>query len=58
MWNDPLIQYYISAVIMLVPVIRILERAGFRPYWALLLGVPMIGYILCAAVLCRKWKTA
>lgn len=55
--DDGLKLYYISAALMLVPVGRIFWRAGFSPAWALLLGVPEIGLILCALMLAlRKWK--
>ncbi len=56
-WADPLLrQYYISAVLMAAPVARILVRARFKPWWAVLLVVPDIGLILCAALLAvNKW---
>jgi hypothetical protein len=54
--RQPLPAYYVSIVIMLVPVVRIFERAGFRPWWALLLAFPKVGYIFCAGVLAlRRW---
>ena len=57
---DPLLrQYYIAALLMVVPVTRILLRAGFKPYWAALLVVPDVGLILCVALLAlRKWPQA
>ncbi len=55
--NDPLVKYYISAVIALYPMARIFMRAGLRPVYAVLLAVPYIGFILCLAALARlKWK--
>jgi hypothetical protein len=49
-------QYYLFALIVLVPVVQIFDRAGFRPAWAVLLAVPGFGFILCAAVLAlKKW---
>lgn len=56
MTGHPLIKYYLFTLIIAVPVIRVLQRAGFKPYWALLLGVPDVGLILCTAVLAlKKW---
>ena len=59
-WSNMFLrQYYISAVLVAVPVMRILMRAGFKPFWAVLLVVPDIGLILCAALLAfRKWPQA
>lgn len=52
----PFAQYYLFVLLVLIPVIRIFERAGFRPYWALLLAVPDAGIILCSAILAlKKW---
>jgi len=52
----PFAGYYLFALLALIPVTRIFERAGFRPYWALLLAIPDAGLVLCAALLAlRKW---
>jgi hypothetical protein len=52
----PFARYYIFSLLMAVPVARIFMRAGFRPYWVLLLAVPDAGLILCTALLAlRKW---
>ena len=52
----PLQTYYLFAMLAALPVARIFMRAGFKPYWALLLGVPDVGLILCAGLLAiRKW---
>jgi hypothetical protein len=49
-------QYYVFALLALIPVVQIFDKAGFRPYWAFLLVVPHVGLILCAAVLAlKKW---
>ena len=58
-WADPVLrQYYISAVLIVVPVTRILIRAGFKPYWVVLLAVPEAGLALCAVLLAhRKWSS-
>lgn len=54
--NTPFARYYAFALLMVVPVARIFMRAGFKPYWALLLGVPDVGLILCMVLLAlRKW---
>ena len=29
--KDPLVQYYLSVLIVKIPMVRIFERAGFRP---------------------------
>lgn len=59
-WNDQLLrQYYISSALIAIPVTRILMRAGFKPFWALLLLIPDIGFILCTVLLAlRKWPQA
>ena len=59
-WNDPWTrQYYISAVLLFIPVARIMKRAGFSPLWAGLLIVPGIGLLLCFVLLAlRKWSPA
>ena len=52
----PFVKYYLFALAVCVPVGWIFRRAGFKPYWVALLGVPDIGLILCAALLAfRKW---
>jgi hypothetical protein len=56
MTRQPLWQYYISVILVMAPAVRILTRAGFKPYPALLLLAPQVGYILCAAYLTfTKW---
>lgn len=53
---SPLAQYYLFCLLAIVPVARIFMRAGFRPFWALLLAAPDIGFVLCLVVLAaRKW---
>ena len=56
-WADPLIkQYYILAALLIIPVAQIMRRAGFSPFWAVLMAVPGIGWILCILLLAlRKW---
>lgn len=52
----PLLVYYAAAVLIIVPMIRIFERAGFKPWWALFLAVPAVGHILCiAALVLQRW---
>lgn len=54
--SNSVTQYYIFSAIMLWPMARIFMRAGFAPWWAALLAVPMVGYLLCAGLLTfRKW---
>jgi len=51
--------YYAVAAVLMAPVVRIFMRAGFHPAWALLLLLPVVGYIACAGVLAlRKWPSA
>lgn len=59
-FSDQMVQYYYMAVaVMMMPVLRIFIRAGLKPYWALLLLVPWVGYIFCACALAfRKWPAA
>lgn len=49
--SQPLWGYYVSVMLVMAPVVRIFSRAGFRPYWALMLLIPWAGYIGCAAAL-------
>lgn len=52
----PFAGYYIFAALAFIPMMRIFYRAGFQPCWVVLLAVPDIGLILCAALLAfRKW---
>ncbi|MDE1152013.1 MAG: hypothetical protein PW788_05680 [Micavibrio sp.] len=43
--------YYVSVLIVAVPMVRIFWRAGRNPLWALGLLVPYAGYIICAVPL-------
>lgn len=56
-WSDPLArQYYVSMALIIIPMARILIRAGFKPFWVALLAIPAIGFILCTLLLAlRKW---
>ncbi|MBU6475736.1 MAG: hypothetical protein KGL10_05070 [Alphaproteobacteria bacterium] len=50
-------RYYVTAALLVVPFARIFTRAGFRPYWAVLLGVPDVGLALCILALAlQKWN--
>lgn len=54
--HNLLYQYYFFVVTVFVPVIRIFERAGMRPWWTLVLAVPYLGFFLCLGVLAlRRW---
>lgn len=56
---DPLVQYYISVMLVMAPAVRIFIRAGLKPWFALLLLAPYAGYILCVACLAfMKWPRA
>ena len=40
------------------PLMRICRRAGFAPWWALLIFVPLIGLLLVAGMLTfRRWPS-
>lgn len=57
--QQPLWAYYIAAALMMAPVVRIFMRAGLRAHYALLLLVPMLGFVLAAAALAfQKWPAA
>jgi len=57
LWADPLArQYYITMAVIVIPMARILLRAGFKPFWVVLLAVPAIGFLLCTLLMAlRKW---
>ena len=55
-FQHPLGWYAMFALLVAVPVARVFMRAGCRPWWTLLLGVPLAGFVLCLAVLAlRPW---
>lgn len=57
--HNPVVQYYVAALLAAFPVARIFTRAGFAFCYAILLAVPFVGFILCLAVLSfRKWRNA
>ncbi|MDI1228645.1 MAG: hypothetical protein PSY14_13270 [bacterium] len=59
MSRQPVWAYYIAVMLMMAPVVRIFMRAGLRPHFALLLLVPMMGFVLVAAALAfQKWPAA
>lgn len=49
--TPPLWQYYISVMIVMLPMVRIFMRTGLKPFWALFLLAPWVGYVICAVVL-------
>jgi hypothetical protein len=54
--QGPISQYYISVMLVMAPAVRIFTRTGLKPWPALLLLFPYIGYIFCAAYLTfAKW---
>lgn len=54
--HNPVALYYLSAALVVVPLARIFQRAGFSLFWVALLAVPDAGLIFCLAVLAlRKW---
>lgn len=49
--------YYIFALTVLIPTIRIFRRAGFHAGWAAFLCAPIFGPVLAATLLAfRPWK--
>jgi hypothetical protein len=54
--HQPLWAYYVSVMLVMAPAVRIFARTGLRPWPALLLLVPYVGYMFCAAWLAfQKW---
>ncbi len=54
--SDPFVKYYLSALVILYPLIRIFRRAGLPPVYAITVLVPFIGYIVAVAVLAlQRW---
>jgi hypothetical protein len=56
----PLLQILLAHLLLIWPVIRLYQRAGLSPWWALLLMasvlVPLLGVMLVAAHLAlNKW---
>lgn len=57
--QQPLWAYYIAVALMMAPVVRIFMRAGLRPYGALLMLVPLVGFVIAACALAfQKWPAA
>ncbi len=55
--ETPFARYYLFCLLAVIPVVRIFMRAGFKPWWAVLLAVPDIGFILCTVFLAlMKWN--
>ena len=50
-FHDPIYQYYSFALLCAWPVVRIFRRAGLKDAYALLLIVPIAGFIACAGIL-------
>lgn len=54
--NPRLSGYYISVMLVMAPTVRIFSRTGLKPWPALLLLAPYVGYLFCAAWLVfQKW---
>lgn len=53
---DPLLQYYLYALLAFYPALRILKRAGMSPLGALWLLLPWIGFVALAVKMAfGKW---
>ena len=47
------------AVVLVVPAWRIFSRAGFSGFWALLMFIPFVGYLLATLMLAfRRWPNS
>lgn len=56
--TDPMMAYYILAVIIFWPIFKIFKRAGLSPLPAVSLAVPYVGLIIAASFLCfQKWPS-
>jgi len=54
--NNPLSQYYVSVLMIIVPVARIFQRAGLSVFYAAFLLVPWFGTVLTAlAMVLQRW---
>lgn len=59
LWAEPLVKYYLSAFLAMIPVARIFIRAGLRPFATAFLLVPWFGVVIVLGVLaCNRWPTA
>lgn len=46
-----MLDYYLPVLILIFPIWKILQRAGFSPYMSLLTLVPYLGLLIVALVL-------
>ena len=57
-FNQPLVQYYIAVMLTFIPLARCYERAGFKVWFVILLGIPYFGAIIVPGILaCRRWPS-
>ncbi len=57
--RQPIWAYYITVALMMAPAVRVFMRAGLRSYCALLLLVPLVGFVIAACALAfQKWPAA
>lgn len=55
---DPGLVLFVFNVLAVWPLARICRRAGFAPWWALLIFVPLIGLLLVTGMLTfRRWPS-
>jgi hypothetical protein len=55
--HNPLYLYELFALTSVYPAIRIFQRAGLQPAWAILLPVPVLGLLACLGMLALcKWE--
>jgi hypothetical protein len=48
--------YIIWSVLLLIPAWKVCQKAGFTPWWSLLVFVPLLGYpALCALLGWGQW---
>ena len=58
MIQNPLFQYMLFAVLAAVPMARVFKRMGRSPFYAAILAVPYVGFVLCLAILAARKKAS
>ena len=53
---DPGLVLFLFNAVAVWPLMRIFRRAGFAPWWALLIFLPVVGLVLVLGILTvRRW---
>lgn len=59
LFENPLLLYYVTALAVLLPCIRICRRVGIAPWRVGFLAAPYFGHVLfLAALALRRWPVA